>query len=123
MPIVAIMSGSMEHKFVPIKINNTKVWEMCGNIENKKIKISNYNDFWTYCKDNYKKFNITEDDFEKFPYKNGFNTGDVMIVKGTTPENIKIGDVIIFYSPDAKKSIIHRVVEKNKFNNKRNKHS
>ena len=49
--------------------------------------------------------------FEEFPFKNGFNTGDIMFLKGTRPENINVGDVIVFRAnqPDP---IIHRVIKK-----------
>ena len=41
----------------------------------------------------------------------GFNKGDIMALKGKNPENIKIGDVIVFWS-ERKDPIIHRVVRK-----------
>ena len=53
---------------------------------------------------------INKEEFKSFPLKNGFNKGDIMILKGKKPENIAVGDVIVFWS--TKKDIIHRVVKK-----------
>ncbi len=89
-PVVAVVSESMEH-------NNgfDKWWQKSGN--------------W------YINNSINKDDFDKFPLKNGFNKGDIMVLKGKKPENIEIGDVVVFWS--AKKDpIIHRVVKKWKYN-------
>ena len=59
---------------------------------------------------------INKEDFDGFPLKNGFNKGDIMVLKGKKPENIEIGDVVVFWS--AKKDpIIHRVVKKWQDNN------
>ena len=49
--------------------------------------------------------------FSNFNFKNGFNKGDIMIMYGKKPGNIKLGEVIVFRSgrPDP---IIHRVIRK-----------
>jgi signal peptidase len=49
--------------------------------------------------------------FSEFRWKNGFNTGDIMVLRGTKPLNIKIGDVIVYMSKTASYPIIHRVVD------------
>src|SRR3989338_3469972 len=90
-PVVAVVSESMEH-------NNgfDGWWEKSGR--------------W------YIDNGIKKDVFEYFPLKNGFNKGDIMILKGKNAENIKIGNVIVFWS--AKRDpIIHRVVKKWQLNN------
>ena len=85
-PVVAVVSESMEH-------NN------------------GFDDWWQKSSEWYLKNGITKENFEKFPLKNGFNKGDIMVLKGKNPENIEVGDVIVFWS--AKKDpIIHRVVKK-----------
>ncbi|RMD66637.1 S26 family signal peptidase [Candidatus Pacearchaeota archaeon] len=64
-----------------------------------------FNNFW------YVKHNISKKDFEKFPFKNGLNKGDVIFVWGRSP--VKQGDVIIFKpNPNsiARNPIIHRVI-------------
>ena len=54
---------------------------------------------------------ISKDEFAEFPFKNGFNKGDIIVLKGKKPEYIEVGDVIVFWS--AKRDpIIHRVVRK-----------
>jgi signal peptidase I len=86
-PIVAVVSGSMEHD-------------------------QNFDSWWEYQKQFYSEKSITKDDFSAFPFRNGFNKGDLMVLFGTSPEKIKIGDVLVFKAgkPDP---IIHRVIEKN----------
>jgi len=94
-PVVAVVSGSMEHD-------------------------GSFNDWWNspaVCsvancrqKDWYNEHGITEDEFKTFIFKNGFNTGDIIILLGAEPENVKIGDVIVFASTKPY-PIIHRVVD------------
>ena len=85
-PVVAVVSESMEHN-------------------------GNFNDWWEKSGRWYMENDINKEDFAAFPLKNGFNKGDIMVLKGKKPEDIKIGDVVVFWS--AKKDpIIHRVVKK-----------
>jgi len=85
-PVVAVVSESMEH-------NN------------------NFGDWWEKSGKWYDANGISKEDFSGFSLKNGFNKGDIMVLKGKNPENIKIGDVVVFWS--AKRDpIIHRVVNK-----------
>jgi len=59
-----------------------------------------------------------KEEFEKFSLKNGFNKGDIMVLVGKKPGQIKLGDVIVFVSHRERPRndpIIHRVV--NKFDN------
>ncbi|MEM2131398.1 MAG: signal peptidase I [Candidatus Woesearchaeota archaeon] len=108
-PIVAVVSGSMEHK-----LSNGFI---CGKFpENYQ---NNFDSFWETCGSYYEKININKDQFKKFPFSNGFNTGDIMILFGKKPETLKIGDVIVFmgskYNPKPY-PIIHRVVDIKKSN-------
>ncbi len=88
-PIVAVVSSSMEHNSL------------------------NFDDWWQNSEEYYSGIEIVKNSFEKFPLKNGFNKGDIMILWRTNSNNIKIGDVIVFKSartnpkPDP---IIHRVI-------------
>ncbi len=109
-PIVAIVSGSMEHKIVNGQIcNNT------GLGEKKSLDIDLW---WNYCGDYYKEnFNLSLSDFKNFKYDNGLNIGDVMILYGKNPKNIKVGEVLVFVPQDIrffklKGPVIHRVVKK-----------
>ena len=85
-PIVAVVSGSMEHD-------------------------DNFDIFWEQNSNFYENFNITKQDFLEYKFSNGFNKGDIMILKGREPENINIGDIIVFNS-GRPEPIIHRVIKK-----------
>lgn len=86
-PVVAVVSGSMEHN-------------------------SNFDDWWQSHEQQYTSLNITKAEFIKYNFKNGFNKGDIMVLKGIDPENIGIGNVIV-YNIGRKDPIIHRLVKKN----------
>jgi len=108
-PIVAVVSNSMEHKLSD--------GQVCGkNVINYKSDFDNY---WKVCGDWYEQRNLTKDKFSDWSLKNGFNKGDIMILKSKKPEKINIGDVIVFSAkrPDIKpEPIIHRVVAKTYIN-------
>lgn len=93
-PIVAVVSGSMEHDG-----SFDDWWESqatCGRVPCTQQQ-------W------YKDNGISEDAFRGFSFRNGFNTGDIMLLYGTPLEKLEQGDIIIFQSgrPDP---IIHRAV-------------
>lgn len=83
MPIYVIVTPSMEHKDLE-RINQT---------------------FYRY----FKERNIS---IEEFPFKNGLNKGDVVLVVGKNPKQIKVGDVVVFVPRGSKSVLLHRVVEK-----------
>ncbi|MBW2991542.1 signal peptidase I [Candidatus Woesearchaeota archaeon] len=85
-PIVAVVSDSMEHHM-------------------------NLDKWWDKNEDYYLALNITKSDFETYPFKNGFNRGDIMFLIGKEPRDINIGDVIVFQSKKPY-PIIHRVIKK-----------
>mgnify|MGYP001177170877 CR=1 FL=1 len=85
-PVVAVVSESMEH-----------------NME--------FDAWWEKNNDWYIENGINKEYFEKFPLKNGFNKGDIMVLVGKDAEDINIGDIIVFKS-NRKDPIIHRVVKK-----------
>jgi signal peptidase I len=120
-PVVAVVSGSMEHKAVhPCSMRtmqgscierDTSHYEICGIDFEEKQKNSFYF-FWNTCNNWYKENTIiTKDKFEEFKFKNGFNTGDIMVLRGINPEKIEIGDTIVYMSKTAPYPIIHRVVD------------
>lgn len=116
-PVVAVVSGSMEHKSVPYGAGNI----ICGSIVNEK---SNYNfdEYWNLCGEWYEHYNISKDQFKDFTLHNGFNTGSIIVLRGTDADNIKIGDVIVFQDDAICQlygkcdPIIHRVVKINENN-------
>lgn len=92
MPIVAVISSSMEHTGEDWTQNPA----YCS---------------LGYCTQEewYLEKELTPTELEEFSFSNGFNKGDIMIILGKKPEKIKLGDVIVF---EAGKNypIIHRVV-------------
>jgi signal peptidase I len=85
LPIVAVVSDSMEHNV----------------------------DFETWWSDNseyYEEIGIEKLEFESYILRNGFNKGDVIILKGINLEDINRGDIIVFQSR-GHEPIIHRVIE------------
>ena len=93
-PIVAVVSGSMEHP-------------------------GTFNDFWndraicasSFCTQGefFNEIDITKETFQTFSFKNGFNTGDIMILFGNTEK--EVGDIIVFMSKGGQ-PIIHRIIKK-----------
>jgi len=63
------------------------------------------------CK-TYENFNISCQMFDSFPFKDGINVGDVVITIPTNYKNVKVGDVVVYISPQ-KYPVLHRVVIKN----------
>jgi hypothetical protein len=64
--------------------------------------------------DKYLKYNITKEEFEKFPLKNGFSKGDLILMTGVKSENLKVGDIIAFDSGVKSTPIVHRIIGKEK---------
>jgi len=84
-PVVAVVSSSME--------NNT-----------------NFEQWWAANSDYYSSFDIEENEFKRYIFKNGFNKGDIVVLRGVKPEKIKLGDVLVF-NGNRKDPIIHRVIK------------
>ena len=94
-PIVAVVSGSMEHEG-----NLDEYWTnpiCCGMKCTVRSVPGSY----------YEQINITSEDFRRFDFVNGFDKGDIMIL--AKPNPIEKGDVIVYMAnrPDP---IIHRVI-------------
>ncbi|MFW5704806.1 MAG: signal peptidase I [Nanoarchaeota archaeon] len=110
-PVVAIVSGSMEHKIVDNIICDKRI----TNIDSKSLSL---NEYWQYCGNYYEtNFNLTKDDFIDFRYTNGLNIGDVMVLYGKDTEDIDVGETLVFKPLDerffaANGPVIHRVVDK-----------
>lgn len=110
-PIVAIVSGSMEHKIVDHQI--------CSNyVVDTSRKNLDFEQWWTMCSSYYiLNYNMTSEDFKEFDYKNGLNIGDVMILYGKNAEDIEVGEILVFVPQsktffEQKGPVIHRVVKK-----------
>lgn len=106
-PVVAVVSGSMEHKIAPDAFGR---FNLCSEHYDKPEPV-NFDFFWKDCGGFYSGYNISKEEFSKFSFKNGFNTGDIIVLVGKKPKDIKVGEVIVFKAnqPDP---IIHRIINK-----------
>ncbi|MBI3622986.1 signal peptidase I [Candidatus Pacearchaeota archaeon] len=99
-PLLSLTTGTQ----LPLAIVESCSMYHDGNI------LGNYDAWWNRHETKYSNLNISKDQFKDFIFKKGFNKGDILFIVGTKPENIKIGDVIIF-NGGTRNPIIHRVVE------------
>jgi signal peptidase I len=95
LPMVIVESCSMYHE---------------GNL------FSEFDNWWEDNELKYISRNIEKSEFQEFPLKSGFNKGDILFVLGVQPEEIEVGDIIIFEA-NYKHPIIHRVVKIQEKNN------
>ena len=115
-PVVAVVSCSMQHEnsncwadcymrssggIDDMKFCNAKPKTLCGNLSQ--------GDYWNICGEWYEKIGIDQNIFLEFPQKNGFNIGDIFVLKRAT--DIKIGDIIVYDNLISNAPIIHRVVK------------
>ena len=99
-PIVAVISESMEH--------GTHNDIICGS---KHVEFpESFDAYWSVCGQWYESNGITKEEFKKFPFKNGFRKGDVIILWRAHKDNIELGDVLIFQGSKPQ-PLIHRVVK------------
>ncbi|MCA9486641.1 signal peptidase I [Candidatus Woesearchaeota archaeon] len=121
-PIVAIVSGSMEHKTQVQNIPGCMGTSCICGVSQETPERFSFTQYWQICGSYYEtNFNITQEVFATFPYKNGLNTGDVMILYGKDPKDIEVGQVLVFEPGDKQwyanyGPVIHRVVAKWKGN-------
>lgn len=87
-PVVAVISGSMEHNGM------------------------SFDDWWANNGAWYLEHNMSKQEFYEFGFRNGFNKGDIIVLRGLGAENIKKGNVIVYSTNRYQYPIIHRVVEK-----------
>ena len=105
-PVVAVVSSSMEHRSLPY---------ICCNLYDQR-KFFDLDEYWGECGKWYESnTDISQEEFSKFPFKNGFNKGDIMVLAGSDVKSVNPGDVIVFISNGEKPRpdpIIHRVINK-----------
>jgi len=101
LPIVAVVSESMQHE------GSFDEWWQSSAVCNERACTQQE---W------YVSHNIDKKDFEAFPFKNGFNKGDIMFLVGIKTADVKTGDVIVYVS-GKEYPIIHRVIRKWSENN------
>ena len=100
LPVVAVISQSMHHD------GNFEEWmqsnALCSNGSCTQEE-------W------YTQKGISKEEFKEYPLSNGFSRGDIIIIKGDEPQDLQVGDIIVF---DSGKNypIIHRIISKNSNN-------
>ncbi len=109
LPVVAVVSESMDHGFV--KNSCQPFYKLCSEVSPVPKDVNGFDDYWSFCGSWYEKNNISEDSFQSFPFINGFSKGDIMLLVGKDPSEIKVGDVVVFQSGKPY-PIIHRVIGK-----------
>jgi len=98
-PIVAVVSESMEHSLYNGVI--------CG--QSFEEFQESFDHYWQTCGRWYEEKGISKEEFKQFPFQNGFNKGDVIVLRKADSTNLKIGDILVFQSVKPQ-PIIHRVV-------------
>ncbi len=108
-PIVAVVSGSMYHGLE----DRGAVYEICGQSYPDKAFGSSYDTWWDNCGDWYENnTNLSLDDFKKFPMSKGFSKGDIILLLGSDPNDLEVGDIIVF-NKGQPYPIIHRLIDIN----------
>lgn len=108
-PIVAVVSESMEHG-----LHNGVI---CGKSlsdfpQSFGLQFpESFDNYWKVCGSWYEKEGIGKEEFKKFPFENGFNKGDVIILWRAKTSNLEVGDILVFQG-DKPQPIIHRLVKK-----------
>jgi hypothetical protein len=97
-PIVAVVSSSMEHDGSFDEWWNT---DRCCLDSSCTKRVS--------PREIYAGFGITEEQFRDFSFKNGFDKGDIMILRG--PGGAEVGDILVFWTDSRTEPIIHRIVQ------------
>lgn len=84
LPVVAVVSDSMTHDSTTLERH------------------------YEYLQNN---FGYTQEDIESWPIKDGFFKGDVLVVKGLDPEDLKVGEVIVYNIQGQQTPIVHRIIK------------
>ena len=77
-----------------------------------------FDTWWETHSTKYSKYNLDKQDFENFPFKNGFNKGDIILVTKVNINEVKVGDIIMLKS-GVQNPFAHRVMNINEDNENR----
>ena len=69
----------------------------------------NFDSFWSQYGGYYEDLGITKNEFSGFSFRNGFDKGDIMVIRGS--KEYKVGDIIVFDSRVQATPIIHRIIK------------
>jgi signal peptidase I len=105
-PLVAVLSGSMDHG---ITDEPGSLAYPCAKRENGYEK--NFDSWWRLCGRTYSEFGITKEGFAHFPFRDGFSKGDIPVIMNDG--SFAVGDVIVYDIQSQKVPIIHRIVKVN----------
>lgn len=98
-PIVAVVSESMEHG-----LHNG----ICG--QDLQEFHHSFDNYWGVCGSWYENIGVSKEQFNHFPFKNGFDKGDVIILWRANKNNLNVGDILVFQA-NRDQPIIHRIVK------------
>jgi hypothetical protein len=96
-PIVAVVSGSMDHGG-----GFDQWWETVPQCNGNSCPYTQEEFYSTY--------NISKSKFKEFRFDDGFRRGDIMVLRGSKPHELEIGDVLVFQSLRSD-PIIHRIIK------------
>ena len=101
LPVVAVISESMEHDG-----SFDEWWQSTAICSEDLLNSSRCTQA-----DWYAMKGITKEQFRNFPMHNGFNKGDIIILRGSGFESLQVGEIIVFQS-GLNYPIIHRAIGK-----------
>jgi len=104
-PIVAVVSGSMEHDG-----NFDQWWTSSADCSMLGQQTCSQEDW-------YQTYGISKETFLEYKLHNGFNKGDIIFLKSA--KDAKIGDILVFMTPYRPEPIIHRVIKIEEKDNKK----
>lgn len=99
-PLLSLASGTS----LPLAIVESCSMYHQGNL------FSNSDSWWENHKGKYEQFGINDEEFKNFGFKKGFNKGDILFITRANPDELKVGDTIIF-NAGSNNPIIHRIVK------------
>ncbi|MDP3698438.1 MAG: signal peptidase I [Nanoarchaeota archaeon] len=99
-PIVAVISESMQHGLHNGKLCDAYFVEFKESFDN----------YWDVCGSWYEEQGISKERFKSFPFAQGFNKGDVIVLWRANKDNLEVGDILVFQN-DRPQPIIHRMVQ------------
>ena len=69
-----------------------------------------FDNYWDVCGWWYKNIGITKEEFKSYPFSEGFDKGDVIVLYRANKNNLEKGDILVFQAGKPQ-PIIHRVIK------------